>query len=142
MTAPGAEARSVVEERLLDCGTFASAVESLAGLFGMSEREFRKRLSELEIDFHHDTLPPEAQVHVGLGIDGVDALPVATRTKWFHGTRAQSDADFPEGLLPTQDAVPRLLPELRDIAKQWISEPEWLDYVNSLDSSDRKWASE
>jgi hypothetical protein len=140
MTALEAEARGVVEARLLDCENLASAVKSLAGLFGMSELEFRTRLSELEIDFEHASVAPEAQIPVGLGIDDVDALPVATGTKWFHGTRAKSSADFPEGLLPTRDAVLRLLPDLGEIAKQWISEPEWLDYVNSLDSSDREWA--
>jgi hypothetical protein len=106
----------------------------------MAEREFRTRLSEFEIDFDHETVAPETQVHVGLGIDDVEKLPVATSTKWFHGTRAKPGADFPEGLLPTQDALTRLLPDLKEIATRWVSEPQWLEYVNSLDSSERPWA--
>jgi len=125
---------------VLDCANLDSAIQSLAGLFGASESEFREKILKLEINFDHDTLPPEAQIHAGLGFDDYTRLPVANRTKWFHGTRAQSGADFAEGLLPTREAFEHLLPTLGAIAKQWISEGDWFDYVSGLDSSDRQYA--
>src|SRR5439155_20850539 len=125
---------------VLDSASLDSAIHSLAGLFGTSEAGFREKLLKLPIDFDHHRLPPEAQIHGGLGLDDFRKLPVANRTTWFHGTRAEPGAEFSEGLLPTRDALEQLLPTLGAIAKRWISEADWLNYVKSLDSSNRRWA--
>ncbi len=128
------------QSKVLDCSDVNRAVESLAPLFVMSAAAFSDKLLSLQVNWNHATLPAETQIHQAMGFENVEGLPVADRTKWFHGTRAKSGTEFPAGLLPTRDVLTFLSPDLWDIAKDWISKREWDDYLASLQSSDREWA--
>jgi len=97
----------------------------------------REHLATFEVNWEHRTQDGDEQIHRSLGFESLDDLPTSQFTMWFHATRAIPGADFPDGLLPTMQALDRLWPILAPLALRWISQERWEEYRLSWGTGDR-----
>lgn len=81
-------------------------------------------------------MAPENQVLFALGVDP-ESPPSPAGVRWFHATRAVQGSSFSEGLLPTDEAMPRLWDALGATASQWMATSDWNEYRRSFMRGDR-----
>lgn len=110
----------------------------MCGLLGLSPAELVARVGEIVVDWGHDSISPENQVLIQLGVDP-STPPEPAAVRWFHATRAIPGTKFEEGLLPTLEAMPKVWEALGLCAAEWLSASEWSDYQRSFSGHlDRK----
>lgn len=123
----------------LDCSSFETAKQCLARLLGRTERDLTDSLVTCAADDESYDLWQDELARV-VGFSGRDALPDADEIVWFHASRAPFGSTFSEGLLPTNQALPKLWGILAEIARKWITEREWEAFRESFPVADRKFA--
>jgi hypothetical protein len=124
----------------LDCTSVDTAVASLAGLFGMTPIDVRRRCEQLEVDWHHARIPPEDQILQMFGYNDDNATPRPSAIRWFHATRLPEDAKFDEGILPTRAALERLWQFLDSIGPGLIGAQKWLEFKTTFPRSNTVFA--
>lgn len=106
----------------LNCESLSAALTSAGALLGVSPIDLERRLLAVEDDLlapssrNHWADPHEALLHETMGVQ-LPTLPPVPAVLWFHATRAEPGATFAEGLLPTDQVLPRLEARLRDLAR-------------------------
>jgi len=96
----------------LDCESRDTALWSLSRIYGVPELEIEAFLKETDLDRHYDENEPENQAESELTLLFERALHCTPspldRVFWFHLTRAPHDADFGSGILPLNEALPKV----------------------------------
>jgi len=111
----------------LNCESLSAALTSAGALLGLSPVDLERRL----LAVRDERLAPSARTewadpYETLLRETVDVqlstLAPVPAILWFHATRAEPGATFSEGLLPTDQAAPRLEARLRELARNVTEE--------------------
>ncbi|GEM49778.1 hypothetical protein [Deinococcus cellulosilyticus] len=121
---------------ILDCSTSQTALESLAGIFQVSEKELRTFFDTLPPAQLYDhrvppLLPPEDKLWVAFQ-KKFPQKPHWTGVHWFHLTRVFPGTTFEEGIQPLGDRLHVLWDQLEPLALQHITAANWQDFKRHL----------
>jgi hypothetical protein len=103
----------------LNCASFATAVDSLAGLLQTTPRNLRRELRSLPLSTfdmlysHSYILPHELLWRTLVGT--ITQPPIPSRVRWFHATRVKPNTDLSEGLQPLGARLPALRTHLEQL---------------------------
>ena len=103
----------------LDCESQDATLNSLSHIYGVPKQEIKAFLKKTDLERHYEETKPVQTVERELTLLFEKTLgctpPNIDRVFWFHLTRASYDADFSSGILPLDDALPRVWEMLIDI---------------------------
>jgi hypothetical protein len=103
----------------LDCESPESVLCSLATIYGTDERQLSNFFASLDLEEHFRRTTPELPADRELQrlletAIGPQRIAIS-RTYWFHLTRVPSGTLFGEGILPLNEALPKVWAMLDDI---------------------------
>jgi len=103
----------------LDCENRDTTLRSLSRIYGVTEIEIEAFLKETDLERHYLKNDPEnpGDRELTLLLEKAFACTPAglDRVFWFHLTRAKHDTAFESGILPLNDALPKIWSTILEI---------------------------
>ena len=131
---------------ILDCTSFDSTLTSLESLLQLSHQTLLDIITSFDCAQYAKDHPNDDRKLKEILLDlfikhgGNPQIPVYTC--WFHGTRVLTPDSLLAGIRPLNEQIDRLWQDLFGLARNWITESEWNDFNQTIETSDLNASSE
>jgi hypothetical protein len=104
----------------LDCESIESTYASLETILGVKENALRLLFDSIKVYGEKDCRPSYSDFLLSFIQEKKGCNTCFEQTCWFHATRTWPDNNYDEGILPTKDAIPKILKWLNRDTSQSI----------------------